>query len=223
MKNRLLLLIIFCLLGTKLSFGQRLHIESIKIDSTIVQGSQIRCTIVISNLDSFPFGGGKLDSLYINYSIAGFTNQVAMQSHIPKPISINKPQFFDNVVFSAPASKVPVGPQIIVIWPTGTGNMYNNDTLSKPITVLANTSVHSSKKKENTVSVFPNPSTNFISVNSFLPIKRVAIFSMEGRQLLSTDHDFDSIDLGSIPYGIYEIELTLVNGQKLTRRLVRTP
>lgn len=71
------------------------------------------------------------------------------------------------------------------------------------------------------VNVYPNPATDYVTVECESPIKSVALFGADGRQVVNAPVDGTStvckVDLNGMPSGYYVIVAETENGT------VRTP
>jgi hypothetical protein len=67
-------------------------------------------------------------------------------------------------------------------------------------------------------SVFPNPSTNQITINSSFEINQIAILNNSGQRLIVTKNTH--IDISELSTGIYYVEV-IMNGEKQTKKIVK--
>jgi len=75
---------------------------------------------------------------------------------------------------------------------------------------------------ESSVSVFPNPSSGHVTVNSQLRIERLQLFNLEGRLIEESNlNGQNSVVLNDLPKGLYLIMLYTEKG-KVTKKLVVT-
>jgi hypothetical protein len=75
---------------------------------------------------------------------------------------------------------------------------------------------------ENEISVFPNPSTEKIIINSASEIRRVKVCNMEGKVVFSGDFDGHTIEFPTnyLAPGVYLIDITTKEGN-YSRKMVR--
>jgi len=72
---------------------------------------------------------------------------------------------------------------------------------------------------ENTLSIFPNPASHFIHIQSAEDIEEVSIYSITG-VCIKTYKPNVIMTIDDIPKGIYLIHITGNDGQKATRKLI---
>lgn len=71
-------------------------------------------------------------------------------------------------------------------------------------------------------TIYPNPSSSSLSIESETPILQIVIRDMTGAKLMEVGGRSNfQLDLSSIPSGIYLCEITLINNQKSTARVVK--
>jgi hypothetical protein len=71
---------------------------------------------------------------------------------------------------------------------------------------------------ENAISVYPNPSSEYININSKSDIKRIEIYSLSGQLILSTKRA-TQIKVGHLQAGMYLLNVQTVTG-KLIKKIV---
>ena len=64
------------------------------------------------------------------------------------------------------------------------------------------------------ISIYPNPTTSDLYINSESPITRLSISDIYGRQVLSKESDFGHLDISDFPSATYFIEI-ITGNQKL--------
>ncbi|MDR1739888.1 MAG: ExeM/NucH family extracellular endonuclease [Bacteroidales bacterium] len=67
-------------------------------------------------------------------------------------------------------------------------------------------------------SVYPNPTTDLITINCPQPIEEISIFSATGKCVLKQG-DETSVDLSSLPKGLYIIRIATKNGDIFTQKI----
>lgn len=85
------------------------------------------------------------------------------------------------------------------------------------VTVLANQSINIAD--DNAISVYPNPASALININSEEAVKNVAIFNINGQQMLTVE-GVNSIDLSNVANGTYVVRVELASGKVATRTIV---
>jgi hypothetical protein len=85
-------------------------------------------------------------------------------------------------------------------------------------------------KIENTVSVYPVPSSDILNVNSITPIRAIRIFSLTGQEFpvvylnaLQTveSKGFKVLDIQNLLNGMYQMKIDLIDGSTIDQRFVK--
>lgn len=84
-------------------------------------------------------------------------------------------------------------------------------------TILANVGIGDVDNE--TLSVYPNPTTAVVNVNSSEPVKSISVFNMMGQQVMRAD-SATSIDMRGLINGTYVVRVELANGTVSTRTVV---
>jgi hypothetical protein len=95
------------------------------------------------------------------------------------------------------------------------------------VSVVALDSISNSIEEQETIglSIYPNPTSQFVHVRSYLPIHSIRLFDLRGREVLvkstvgSREH---SLDVSGLPAGICFLEATDKEGRRATERIVKT-
>lgn len=76
-----------------------------------------------------------------------------------------------------------------------------------------------------TISIYPNPATNYISINKDEDIKTIAVFNLVGRKLKSFDNiqKNEQYDVSNLPNGMYLIQVKdtsnkIITTQRISKR-----
>jgi hypothetical protein len=69
--------------------------------------------------------------------------------------------------------------------------------------------------------LYPNPSTETVSIQTKQTIAYVKIYNVLGQVCYTSYSDQKQLDLSSLPAGIYEVEIKLLNQDKLQRKLLK--
>ena len=70
----------------------------------------------------------------------------------------------------------------------------------------------------NSISIYPNPTTGYISINTNDRLKRIKIFSINGAYLFSSESK--DISLNSLKSGVYLLKIELDDGI-INRRIIK--
>ena len=63
------------------------------------------------------------------------------------------------------------------------------------------------------VRIFPNPTRDFLFIESEYEIESFEIFDLSGKKILSQNSSLNIIDCSTLGYGLYTITVTLSNGE----------
>ena len=70
------------------------------------------------------------------------------------------------------------------------------------------------------LSIYPNPTTNFINIDSQLSISSINIYNLSGQCVLKTKET--TINVSQLPEGIYILQAVTADGQVLQDKFIRT-
>lgn len=76
-----------------------------------------------------------------------------------------------------------------------------------------------SDEMDSSLSLYPNPATNFVNIDSKKPIEKVAVFSMDGKLVL-TDNS-SQISVSQLPSGNYTFIIYFENGKSEVRKVIK--
>lgn len=85
------------------------------------------------------------------------------------------------------------------------------------VTVMANQGIN--EADGNTISIYPNPTSAVININSNEVVKNVTVFNIAGQQVINAK-SASSIDLSSLANGTYVVRVDLENGKIATRTVI---
>ena len=79
---------------------------------------------------------------------------------------------------------------------------------------------------EVSLTIYPNPSTDYVNIVSSASIYDVVLYDITGKQLRRVgcpkdDAQSGKIDIGSLALGVYMMEVRLLGGGVITRRLIK--
>lgn len=71
-------------------------------------------------------------------------------------------------------------------------------------------------------NVFPNPFSEFISIESDLPIEKISLVSITGLKVIETYVVSQTLQINSyVPSGLYFLEIQHTNGQKIIKKIIK--
>lgn len=73
---------------------------------------------------------------------------------------------------------------------------------------------------KNPISVYPNPSSDFITLQSKDDIKNITLTNTEGKLVLKTSQS-KTINISGLPNGVYLLQGELKNGKTITKKVVK--
>lgn len=103
----------------------------------------------------------------------------------------------------------------------GNGCYAFNTTDNKVIIINDSTLGLSEINTEKKLSIYPNPTSDFLYVNSDIEIKEVNISDLNGRIINNLDFEDNKIDLGALQTGIYLAKISDVNGNITTEKIIK--
>ncbi len=73
------------------------------------------------------------------------------------------------------------------------------------------------------IKVYPNPVTDFLTIDSEDPLSMIEVFDIKGAKIKSVDvsSNYFNLDMGNINSGIYHVVITTVNGGQVVKRIVK--
>lgn len=74
--------------------------------------------------------------------------------------------------------------------------------------------------KTTDVSIYPNPTSDFVTVRSKTDAASLTLFSMDGKKL-SESREQNSVDLSSYPKGVYLLNIVLKDGTRFKHKIIR--
>ncbi|MEG0926663.1 T9SS type A sorting domain-containing protein [Chryseobacterium sp.] len=98
------------------------------------------------------------------------------------------------------------------------GNTNIAKTVSYLETEVLSTIDLDSKKAE--ISVYPNPSTDFITLGSKEDIKKVSISSLDGKVALKAENP-TNINISKLPKGVYILHGEFKNGASVSKKIIK--
>lgn len=214
--KRLLCSFILVLLACGHMYGQAALGTSrfYNLPDSIELGDNIKADIYAINRGNAPYSG------YIHLNL-----MTSKKTDLDKDsIKVNGLQPGDsvklNVNFHANGNYVELGSNIIVVWPTGT-KIVTKDSARGTVQIYETAGIKTAKNSIERVSIYPNPATQRITIQGLSSIKAVRLMSMQGKNMevvLAPDY---SIDISTLPLGVYCISVQLSDGIFYNYRLIK--
>lgn len=79
----------------------------------------------------------------------------------------------------------------------------------------------SETEDKSTLSIYPNPTTDYLNIKSDLKIKEIQISDINGRIINNLDFQDHKINLTSLQIGIYFAKITDENGKITTKKIIK--
>lgn len=74
---------------------------------------------------------------------------------------------------------------------------------------------------ENVVSIYPNPASEVLNINTEIPVKTLQLFDISGRCVLNMVTPPATMDICALNNGIYVLKLQLVDGKRVSKQIVK--
>ena len=103
---------------------------------------------------------------------------------------------------------------------TATDATGNIGTTTVQVTVDDTLSVESLELAK-AIKLYPNPTNNVLYIDSKVTLEQIELFDLSGKKLLFQENDLDNINLIDFSPGIYLLQLTSIEGEKLTKRVIK--
>lgn len=103
----------------------------------------------------------------------------------------------------------------------GNGCYAFNTTDDKIIIIKDSTLGLSDSEEINNISIYPNPTTDYLYIKSNLDIKGKQIYDLNGRIINNLKFQVDKINLESLQPGIYFAKINDINGKILIEKIIK--
>lgn len=103
----------------------------------------------------------------------------------------------------------------------GNGCYAFNTTDNKVVIIKDSTLGLSESEERNIISIYPNPTTDYLYIESDLDIKDIQISDLNGRVINNLEFQDNKINLASLQTGIYFAKISDINGKILTKKIVK--
>lgn len=96
-----------------------------------------------------------------------------------------------------------------------------NTTDNKVIIIKDSTLGLSESEEKNNISIYPNPTTDYLFIKSDLDIKDIQISDLNGRIINNLEFQDNKMNLTSLQTGIYFAKISDINGKILTKKIIK--
>ena len=105
----------------------------------------------------------------------------------------------------------------MLLWPQAENGCFDSDTCDD--NVLITSSIFLDTDLGSELDIFPNPTTGVINIKSDRDFEHYEIYSLNGQPLMRGESL--TIDVNTLPSGLYLIMLTDKNGKKHTAKFMK--
>lgn len=215
MKKWLFSLLISLVLGT--AMGQGLGFVSHAVPGladTLIKGSNISYGVTVKSTGILPVPGNF--TVYIGVSDTTLTTINLVDSVV---VTSNSFQPGDSIQVPITHNVDPVkfldGGNTVVIWPAAPG-ILTTDTIIRDVYVLNFESV--SENDLLYITLYPNPATDFIYIQSTEKVEKVRIYDIQGKQVFSGSGNW--VPVSELNNGYYLFEAETFEGKMIRQKIV---
>jgi hypothetical protein len=100
--------------------------------------------------------------------------------------------------------------KVTVYWTSGTIDVYNNPDINTTLNIKEGEEVASiDENLLNNVSLFPNPVTNELRINTNLDLDNsiISIFDIQGKKVYNSEFDTNTLNIGYLSTGVYVLRI----------------
>lgn len=175
----------------------------------------------IVDISAAPFVSGQFTNVYGPVVYDNYYNRVCFASYdssgniIFKRFNPNTYLLFDSLPITQAFGTVK---SLITC---GNGCYAFNTTDNKVIIIKDSTLGLSETEDKSTLSIYPNPTTDYLNIKSDLKIKEIQISDINGRIINNLDFRDHKINLTSLQIGIYFAKITDENGKITTKKIIK--
>jgi hypothetical protein len=98
---------------------------------------------------------------------------------------------------------------------------YAFNTSDNNVVIIKNGNLDVNEVKRKTISIYPNPTSDYLYVNGDIEIKEIKILDLNGRLINNLDFADNKIYLGALQTGIYFARICDVNGIVTTEKIIK--
>lgn len=169
----------------------------------------------------------------VSVTVDGYGTVITPKGTYPNVLRIKRMRTATQTIASVPVPLVATYVNESYQWVSQTDGMvlsfaintfvFNGNTnVSKSVSYLdtAVLSTANLDSKKEAISVYPNPSTDFITIASKEGLKKVTVSSLEGR-IVVTAENVDKVDVSKLAKGVYILQGELKNGTIVSKKIIK--
>jgi hypothetical protein len=113
--------------------------------------------------------------------------------------------------------------QVVIKWPSGTVDTINNPAINQPLHVVEGSTLSTDSFSTAAFSVYPVPAKNVLNItsNTNTDLVSVEIYDLNGRKILDSTIENNTINVQSLTTGTYIILVNDVNGKRTTQKFTK--
>lgn len=169
----------------------------------------------------------------VSYTVDGYGTVITPTGTYPNVLRIKRMRTATQTIPSVPAPIIATYTNESYQWVSQTSGpvfsfgintfvLLGNTNVTKTVSYLVSEALSTidldSKKEE--ISVYPNPSADFITVISKEEIKKFTLSSLDGKTVLSAESS-KNIDISKLPKGVYILKGEFRNGQVISKKIIK--
>jgi hypothetical protein len=113
--------------------------------------------------------------------------------------------------------------QVIIRWPSGIIDTINNPSINSTLFVTEGSTLSNESFTNSEFSIFPIPTKNILNIktNASISLKSAQVFDLNGRRIIESTIENESINVQSLTTGTYIILLTDANGKNYSQKFTK--
>ncbi len=186
-------------------------------DTAYLDTMYTNLSITITNIGDSTFAGDL--SLFIKSSSVGIVDTVLLNSTVT--INFLSGSVTDTFEYNFRTAHFDGGDNIVVVWPVSSQSVMA-DTFNTTIHFL-NTGISEPNGGTLALNVYMNPFTQTAYLSYKLPdeVEQVRIFNSLGKEVFRFKDAVKTIDMSSLGYGIYFIEMKGKKGRSVIKKILK--
>ncbi len=98
---------------------------------------------------------------------------------------------------------------------------YAFNTTDNNVVIIKNGNLSSNEIQNRLISIYPNPTSDYLYVKSSIEIKDIKILDVNGREISNLDFIDNKMYLGDLLPGIYFAKINDINGNLITEKIIK--